>query len=46
MAVLNEWTLRERCLEREVVFGLDLSVWVEVLLWVRDGDFLGVVRER
>ena len=46
VAVLDEWTLRERCLEREGVFSLDLSVWVEVLLWVRDEDFLGVVRER
>ena len=46
MSVVDEWTLRERCLEREVVFKLDLSVWVEVLLRVRDEDLLGVVRER
>ena len=28
------------------MFRLDLSVWVEVLLRVRDEDLLGVVRER
>ena len=35
MSVVDEWTLRERCLERDVVSKLDLSVWVEVLLRVR-----------
>ena len=46
VAVEDEWTLRERCLEREGVFGLDLSRWVDVLLRVRDEDFVGVVLER
>ena len=46
MSVVDEWTWRERCLERETVFVLDLSVCVEVLLRVRDEDLLGVVRAR
>ena len=43
MSVVDEWTLRERCLERDVVSTLDLSVWVEVLLRVRDEDLIDVV---
>ena len=46
MSVVDEWTLRERCLERDLVSTLDLSVWVEVLLRVRDEDLFDVVRER
>ena len=43
MSVVDEWTLRERCLERDVVSKLDLSVWVDVLLRVRDEDLIDVV---